>query len=71
MFFSSDYELQLSYFLPTATVLKENEVDKEDQIVPNSGSDEEIDETVLRSISNCKTADKAPGEYTFIEFLMV
>jgi len=61
MFFSSDYELQLSYFLPTATVLKENEVDKEDQIVPNSGSDEEIDETVLRSISNCKSADKAPG----------
>ena len=66
MFFSSDYELQLRYLLPSSAVLKENESDEEvkteDQIMPTAGSEEKIDDAVLRNIDNCKIAEKTPGE---------
>lgn len=65
MFFSSDYELQLRYLLPSSAVLKENESDEEvkteDQIMPTAGSEEKIDDAVLRNIDNCKIAEKTPG----------
>ena len=62
MFFSSDYELQLRYLLPSATALKgetNEEARKEDQSI--TALEENNDDAVLRNNNNCNITGKPPG----------
>jgi len=62
MFFSSDYELQLRYLLPSATAFKgetDEETRKEDQSI--TAQEENNDDAVLRNNNNCNITGKPPG----------